>query len=274
MSPTSIHPLEVAGILAELKLDEASIVTGLLHDTIEDTLATAEELTELFGPEVAQLVDGVTKLSKFSASATLSQEEKQAENFRKMIIAMAQDIRVILVKLADRTHNMRTLDHMTRGEAGAHRAGDAGHLRAAREPPRHQLDQDRAGGPVLPLPASPQEYAELAGARSTRRKKEREKYIEDVVALIQTKLDERGLKGSVSGRFKHLYSIYKKMKAQGIDFEQVHDIIAFRHHHAHACPTATRRWASSTSCGSRCRGASRTSSRSPSPTCTSRSTPR
>ena len=110
--PYLVHPLEVAGVLAELKLDEASIVTGLLHDTIEDTLATLEELTELFGSEIAQLVDGVTKLSKFSASASLSQEEKQAENFRKMIIAMAQDIRVILVKLADRTHNMRTLEHM------------------------------------------------------------------------------------------------------------------------------------------------------------------
>ncbi|HET9038509.1 MAG TPA: HD domain-containing protein, partial [Myxococcaceae bacterium] len=110
--PYLVHPLEVAGILAELKLDEASIVTGLLHDTIEDTLATPDELTELFGPEVTQLVDGVTKLSKFQASATLSQEEKQAENFRKMIIAMAQDIRVILVKLADRTHNMRTLEYM------------------------------------------------------------------------------------------------------------------------------------------------------------------
>src|SRR3954471_22327623 len=110
--PYLVHPLEVAGILAQLKLDEASIVTGLLHDTIEDTLATEAELTELFGPEIASLVDGVTKLSKFSASATLSQEEKQAENFRKMIIAMAEDIRVILVKLADRTHNMRTLEHM------------------------------------------------------------------------------------------------------------------------------------------------------------------
>src|SRR5262249_41791271 len=106
--PYLVHPLEVAGILADLKLDEASVVTGLLHDTIEDTLATPDELTELFGPEVTRLVDGVTKLSKFQASATLSQEEKQAENFRKMIIAMAQDIRVILVKLADRTHNMRT----------------------------------------------------------------------------------------------------------------------------------------------------------------------
>src|SRR2546430_12255037 len=108
--PYLIHPLEVAGILAELKLDESSIVTGLLHDTIEDTLATREEIIELFGVEIADLVDGVTKLSQFSAGNT--QEEKQAENFRKMIVATAKDIRVLLAKLADRTHNMRTLEHM------------------------------------------------------------------------------------------------------------------------------------------------------------------
>src|SRR5262249_61969159 len=97
--PYLIHPLEVAGILAQLRLDEASIVTGLLHDTIEDTLATAEELTELFGPEISQLVDGVTKLSKFSASATLSQEEKQAEDFRAMSSAIVQAIRDILMNV-------------------------------------------------------------------------------------------------------------------------------------------------------------------------------
>src|SRR6267143_845670 len=110
--PYLVHPLEVAGLLADLKLDEASIVAGLLHDTIEDTLAKPEEIKELFGNEVLDLVEGVTKLGTFQSSQTTSVEEKQAENFRKMLVAMAKDIRVILVKLADRTHNMRTLEHM------------------------------------------------------------------------------------------------------------------------------------------------------------------
>ncbi len=224
--PYLIHPLEVAGILAQLHLDEASIVTGLLHDTIEDTLATAEELTELFGPEVAQLVDGVTKLSKFSASATLSQEEKQAENFRKMIIAMAQDIRVILVKLADRTHNMRTLEHMPEEKQ----------QRIAREtldiyaPLANRLGISWIKTELEDLSLrylKPQEYSDLL-EKVNRRRKERERYIEKVVHLIEGKLQERQIEGRVSGRFKHIYSIYKKMKAQGIDFEQIHDVIAFR----------------------------------------------
>ncbi|WNG16274.1 RelA/SpoT family protein [Cystobacter fuscus] len=224
--PYLIHPLEVAGLLAELKLDEASIVTGLLHDTIEDTLATAEELTELFGPEVAQLVDGVTKLSKFSASATLSQEEKQAENFRKMIIAMAQDIRVILVKLADRTHNMRTLDHMSE-EKQRRIAQETLDIYA---PLANRLGISWVKTELEDLSfryLKPQEYFALQD-KIGRRKKEREKYIDDVSTLITSKLAERGLKGEVSGRFKHVYSIYKKMKSQGIEFEQIHDVIAFR----------------------------------------------
>ncbi|MFL5359246.1 RelA/SpoT family protein [Archangium sp.] len=224
--PYLIHPLEVAGLLAELKLDEASIVTGLLHDTIEDTLATAEELTELFGPEVAQLVDGVTKLSKFSASATLSQEEKQAENFRKMIIAMAQDIRVILVKLADRTHNMRTLDHMSE-EKQRRIAQETLDIYA---PLANRLGISWIKTELEDLSfryVKPQDFLALQD-KLNKRKKEREKYIEDVSSLVQSKLEERGLKGDVSGRFKHVYSIYKKMKSQGIEFEQIHDIIAFR----------------------------------------------
>ncbi|HZH03189.1 MAG TPA: bifunctional (p)ppGpp synthetase/guanosine-3',5'-bis(diphosphate) 3'-pyrophosphohydrolase, partial [Myxococcaceae bacterium] len=224
--PYLVHPLEVAGILSQLKLDEASIVTGLLHDTIEDTLATFEELTELFGSEVAQLVDGVTKLSKFSASASLSQEEKQAENFRKMIIAMARDIRVILVKLADRTHNMRTLEYMKEEKQ----------VRIAQEtldiyaPLANRLGISWIKSELEDLSLrylKPQEYADLQ-SKVGRRKKEREKYVDDVVKLIESKLKERNLQGQVQGRFKHLYSIYKKMKSQGIDFDQIHDIIAFR----------------------------------------------
>ncbi|MDC0707400.1 bifunctional (p)ppGpp synthetase/guanosine-3',5'-bis(diphosphate) 3'-pyrophosphohydrolase [Stigmatella sp. ncwal1] len=224
--PYLVHPLEVAGILAELKLDEASIVTGLLHDTIEDTLATAEELTELFGPEVSQLVDGVTKLSKFSASATLSQEEKQAENFRKMIIAMAQDIRVILVKLADRTHNMRTLDHMSE-EKQARIAQETLDIYA---PLANRLGISWIKTELEDLSfryVKPQDYFALL-EKLNRRKKEREKYIEDTSTLVRSKLEERNLEGEVSGRFKHVYSIYKKIKAQGIEFDQIHDIIAFR----------------------------------------------
>ncbi|HZA49330.1 MAG TPA: bifunctional (p)ppGpp synthetase/guanosine-3',5'-bis(diphosphate) 3'-pyrophosphohydrolase, partial [Myxococcaceae bacterium] len=224
--PYLVHPLEVGGILAQLKLDEASIVAGLLHDTIEDTLATSEELTELFGTEVATLVDGVTKLSKFSASASLSQEEKQAENFRKMIIAMAQDIRVILVKLADRTHNMRTLDFMST-EKQQRIAQETLDIYA---PLANRLGiswiktelEDQALKYLRPA-----EYAEIS-EKLAKRRKEREKYIDDVVALIEAQLSERNIEGRVQGRFKHLYSIWKKMKAQGLDFEQVQDIIAFR----------------------------------------------
>jgi GTP diphosphokinase / guanosine-3',5'-bis(diphosphate) 3'-diphosphatase len=224
--PYLVHPLEVAGVLAELKLDEASIVTGLLHDTIEDTLATPEELTELFGSEITQLVDGVTKLSKFQASPTLSQEEKQAENFRKMIIAMAQDIRVILVKLADRTHNMRTLDYMREDK----RQRIAQETLDIYAPLANRLGISWIKTELEDLSfrwLKPAEYADLA-ERVGRRKKEREQYIEDVVRLIQTKLAERDLQARVSGRFKHLYSIWKKMRANAIDFDQVHDMIAFR----------------------------------------------
>src|SRR3954466_15558222 len=207
--PYLVHPLEVAGVLADLKLDEASIVTGLLHDTIEDTLATPEELTELFGQEVCTLVDGVTKLSKFSASPTLSQEEKQAENFRKMIIAMAQDIRVILVKLADRTHNMRTLDHMAE-EKQARIAQETLDIYA---PLANRLGISWIKTELEDLSfryLKPDEFRDLSD-KIAPTQKEREKYISDVVTLLESKLKSAKLAGKVSGRPKHLYSIYKKM---------------------------------------------------------------
>src|SRR5512140_1923512 len=178
--PYLVHPLEVAGILAEMRLDEASIVTGLLHDTIEDTLATKEEIAELFGTEISELVDGVTKLSQFSAANT--QEEKQAENFRKMVVAMAKDIRVLLVKLADRTHNMRTLHYM-RPEKQEQIA-------------RETLDiyaplSNRPGNPWLKSELEdlsfrylhPHEHGELT-RRVEERAKERDQFIADVVSIV------------------------------------------------------------------------------------------
>ncbi len=177
--PYLIHPLEVAGILAQLQLDEASIVAGLLHDTVEDTLATLEEIRELFGAEIAAIVDGVTKLSKYSAPQQLSQEEKQAENFRKMLVAMAQDIRVILVKLADRTHNMRTLDHMSE-EKQARIAQETLDIYA---PLANRLGISWIKTELEDLSfryTRPRDFQDLEN-RISRKKKEREKYIDDVV---------------------------------------------------------------------------------------------
>jgi GTP pyrophosphokinase len=222
--PYLIHPLEVAGLLAELKLDEASVVTGLLHDTIEDTLATADEISELFGHEIAELVDGVTKLSQFSAANT--QEEKQAENFRKMVVAMAKDIRVLLVKLADRTHNMRTLDAMKPDSQE----------RIAREtldiyaPLANRLGIQWIKNELEELSfkyLKPSEYAELAAKVATEAK-EKERFVAEVVQILKDKLVEAQLTGDISGRVKHIYSIWRKMRQLDIEFEQVQDVIGFR----------------------------------------------
>jgi guanosine-3',5'-bis(diphosphate) 3'-pyrophosphohydrolase len=224
--PYLVHPLAVAGILAELKLDEASIVTGLLHDTIEDTLATQAELEELFGAEVAQLVDGVTKLSQFQISKEASAEEKQAENFRKMIVAMAKDIRVILVKLADRTHNMRTLQHMSA----------TSQQRIAQEtldiyaPLANRLGISWIKTELEDLSFQylrPEEYAELS-EKLGKRKEERARYVEDVCEVIRKKMAENQIEVEVYGRWKHLYSVWKKMRTQGVDLENIHDVTAFR----------------------------------------------
>jgi len=224
--PYLVHPLEVAGILAQLKLDEASIVTGLLHDTIEDTLATPEELTELFGAEVAQLVDGVTKLSQFSASANVTAEEKQAENFRKMIVAMARDIRVILVKLADRTHNMRTLEHMA-AEKQRRIAQETLDIYA---PLANRLGISWIKQELEDLSfkyLKPAEHQEIVEAIE-KKKKASEKYAEEIIAILQKKMAENNLECQVSGRFKNPYSVWRKMRENGVDFEQIHDVIAFR----------------------------------------------
>src|SRR5438874_5329753 len=225
--PYLVHPLEVAGLLADLKLDEASIVAGLLHDTIEDTLAKPEEIKELFGGEVLDLVEGVTKLGTFQSSQNASIEEKQAENFRKMLVAMAKDIRVILVKLADRTHNMRTLAHM-QPEAQQRIAQETLDIYA---PLAHRLGIQWIKIELEDLAFRYLKQAEYADTEQqvAQTQKDRAKFIGDVVQLLQSKLKEAGLDAEVQGRPKHLYSIWKKMRKNGLNsVSQLHDIVAFR----------------------------------------------
>jgi len=221
--PYIIHPLEVAGLLAGLKLDVPSIVTGFLHDTIEDTLTTSEELAEMFGKEVAELVDGVTKISKIHFK---TKEENQAENFRKMLIAMANDIRVILVKLADRLHNMRTLQFQP----------DTKQRSISREtmdiyaPIAHRLGISWIKTELEDLSfryLQPDVYFDLA-TKIQRKKQERESFIHDIQDTIRQKLVEHQIVGEVSGRSKHLYSIYRKMEKRKVDFEEIYDLTALR----------------------------------------------
>jgi len=222
--PYLVHPLEVAGILAELKLDEASVVTGLLHDTIEDTLATREDIEGIFGKEIAELVDGVTKLSQFSAANT--QEEKQAENFRKMVVAMAKDIRVLLVKLADRTHNMRTLDHM-KPESQERIARETLDIYA---PLANRLGIQWLKSELEDLSfkyLKPGDWGDLS-TRIAAAAREKEKFIGEVVEMIRTKLAASGIDADVTGRVKHAYSVWRKMRELDVEFDQIQDVVGFR----------------------------------------------
>jgi GTP pyrophosphokinase len=221
--PYIIHPMEVAGLLADLKLDVPSVITGFLHDTIEDTLATTEELTGMFGEEVASLVDGVTKISKIHFK---TKEESQAENFRKMLLAMANDIRVILVKLADRLHNMRTLEFQpeTKQRSIARETMDI------YAPIANRLGISWVKVELEDLAfryLNPEIYFDLA-RKVSRKKQEREAFVEEAKAIIGEKLAFHGIHGEVSGRSKHLYSIYRKMEKRNVEFEEIYDLIAIR----------------------------------------------
>ncbi|HZY58910.1 MAG TPA: bifunctional (p)ppGpp synthetase/guanosine-3',5'-bis(diphosphate) 3'-pyrophosphohydrolase [Candidatus Binataceae bacterium] len=221
--PYVIHPLNVSLIIAQLKLDPPSIVTGLLHDIVEDTNVPLAEIQNLFGPEVANLVDGVTKVSKITFQ---SREEKQAENFRKMIIAMAQDIRVVLIKLADRLHNMRTLDHLAPDRQ----------IEISREtleiyaPLAHRmgiywLKSELEDAALRYL--DPAGY-QMLKAFVAKTRVEREQYIKAVIEILTQRLNESGVKANVTGRPKHFYSIYTKMQNEGLAFEEIYDVVAFR----------------------------------------------
>ena len=221
--PYLIHPMEVAGILADLKLDVATVVTGLLHDTVEDTLATHEELESIFGTEVANLVDGVTKIGKIHFK---TKEESQAENFRKMLLAMSDDIRVILVKLADRLHNMRTLQYQPEPK----QRSIAKETLDIYAPIANRLGISWVKGELEDLSfryLDQQVYYDLA-SKVTKKKKEREADVAEVAKIITQQLVEHGIQGEVSGRSKHLYSIYRKMESRNVDIDQIYDLIAIR----------------------------------------------
>lgn len=221
--PYLVHPVGVAKILAEMKLDVSSIVTGILHDTVEDTLTSIEEIEKYFGKEIRDLVDGVTKLGKIQFT---SSEERQAENFRKMIMAMAKDIRVILIKLADRLHNMRTLEFVPE-EKQEKIARETMEIYA---PIANRLGIQRFKVELedLALKYLKPEVYNAIDEQVTKRKGKWEKYIEEVRDLIRKEMESHEISAEVHGRVKHYNSIHKKMESQGLTFDEVHDIIAFR----------------------------------------------
>ncbi|HXF93858.1 MAG TPA: bifunctional (p)ppGpp synthetase/guanosine-3',5'-bis(diphosphate) 3'-pyrophosphohydrolase [Nitrospiraceae bacterium] len=217
------HPLAVAGVLTSLKTDVAAVVAGLLHDTLEDTLATPEELEREFGKEVVHLVDGVTKIGKISFR---NYEEKQAENFRKMVLSMADDIRVVLIKLADRLHNMRTLEYLSESK----RRQIAQETLEIYAPLANRLGIGWIKNELedLCLKHLKPDVYEMLRVRVAKRDEDRQQYIDEVIRLVKKAMADAGLPGEVYGRPKHLYGIYQKMEKQSISFEEVYDLTALR----------------------------------------------
>ncbi len=231
--PYIIHPLYVSIILADLEMDKETIVAGLLHDVVEDTIMTDEEIGEQFGTDVAHLVDGVTKLDKLNFHGEhgnydkdTEKLERQAENLRKMFLAMAKDIRVILIKLADRLHNMRTLQHMRPEKQ--------------QEISRETLDiyspiAQRLGISKIKVELDdlslkylePEAYYDLVDKIAVR-KSERERYIQTIVDEVSVHIKNAGIKAQIDGRIKHFFSIYKKMKNQNKSIDQIYDLFAVR----------------------------------------------
>ena len=221
--PYLSHPLQVSGILADLRMDTATVAAGLLHDVVEDTRANLDEIQEHFGKEIAGLVDGVTKLSRIPFS---TREEAQAENIRKMVLAMSKDIRVILVKLADRLHNMRTLEPLPEEK----RRLIARETLDIYAPLAHRLGIYWIKAELEDLALrhlEPEAYRDLA-ARIAEKRREREGDINEVIGVLEKELLEVDIKAQITGRPKHFYSIYKKMHDQKKDFDEIYDLTAIR----------------------------------------------
>ena len=221
--PYLIHPLEVANILAEMKMDVSSIVAGVLHDTIEDTKVTKQELKTIFGDEISELVDGVTKLSKIQFNTRM---ERQAENFRKMILAMSKDIRVILIKLADRLNNLRTLQFMPE-EKQVRIAQETLDIYAPLSS-RLGIQWMKAQLEDLSLRFVKPQFHQQIEKKIARLKKKKEHYMERVEKVVREHFGDSIRTFKIMGRMKHIYGIYRKMERQNINFEQVHDLLAFR----------------------------------------------
>ncbi|TBL81864.1 RelA/SpoT family protein [Paenibacillus thalictri] len=221
--PYILHPLAVAEILVNMQMDTTSIIAALLHDVVEDTTVSLETVHEKFGPTCAMLVDGLTKLEKIKFK---TKEEQQNENYRKMFVAMAQDIRVILIKLADRLHNMRTLKYQS--EESQRRIADE--TLEIFCPIAHRLGISAIKWEMEDIALrylNPQQYYRIVNLMQKKRA-EREQYIHDVIETVSEKLHEMGIGGDISGRPKHIYSIYKKMTARNKQFNEIYDLLALR----------------------------------------------